>query len=147
MKVMKTTTYYVPIIACLICVVCLVSFGLGRWSISDGELKQPLDKTVAGKAINDLQSDKERRKVNLNLKQETAIKIAEVILCSIYGEKVLKQRPWKVTETETAFIIKGTLHGGNGYTKDGVKMFVLGGVAEIIINKSDARVIKYAHGA
>lgn len=51
----------------------------------------------------------------------------------IYGEQVLSQKPWIVTENENNFKIKGTLH------------YALGGVAEITINKADARVIEYAH--
>ena len=75
------------------------------------------------------------RKVNLNLSKETAIKIAETILISIYGKEVLRQRPWQVTESETEFQISGTLAPSS-----------VGGVAEISIRKSDAGVVRYTHG-
>jgi len=71
---------------------------------------------------------------DLKLDRATAIKLAEAILVRIYGEKVLRQRPWKVVESKNEFTITGTLHSQ------------LGGVAEISISKSDARVIRYTHG-
>ncbi len=73
--------------------------------------------------------------IDLRLNEKTAIKIAELILVSVYGETVLTQRPWKVTDNGNCFTILGTFHGKG-----------LGGVAEIQINKSDARVIKCTHG-
>ncbi|MDH3069428.1 NTF2 fold immunity protein [Akkermansia sp. N21169] len=72
---------------------------------------------------------------NLNLREKTAVKLAEVILESVYGENVLNQRPWNVTDLGESFRIVGTFHG------DGV-----GGVAEIVINKADGKVISYTHG-
>lgn len=72
---------------------------------------------------------------NLNLREKTAVKLAEVILESVYGENVLNQRPWNVTDLGESFRIVGTFHG------DGVD-----GVAEIVINKADGKVISYTHG-
>lgn len=74
-------------------------------------------------------------KRNLNLDEKTAIKLAEVILSSIYGDGVLEQRPWNVTDQGTNYRIVGTFHGKG-----------CGGVAEIVIDKSDARVISFIHG-
>lgn len=33
--------------------------------------------------------------VNLKIDRQTAIKLAEIVLIHIYGDHVLKQRPWK----------------------------------------------------
>lgn len=46
---------------------------------------------------------------NLNLDKENAVKIAEIVLCHIYGKQVLKERPWNVKELEKSFLISGTL--------------------------------------
>ena len=75
------------------------------------------------------------RKVNLNLSKETAIKVAETILVGIYGKEVLRQRLWRVVESETEFQISGTLAPSS-----------VGGTAGISIRKSDAGVVRYAHG-
>lgn len=133
---MKTKKYYMLAVACLICVTCLFST-VGRVDGADKDIKSPSDNIIASRLTSKPKSDKGQRKVNLNLSKETAVKIAEVILASIYGEKVLEQRPWKVTETDTDFEIKGTFHSGKSRK---------GGVAEITISKTDARVIKYTHG-
>lgn len=76
-------------------------------------------------------------KMNLKLDEKTAIKLAEIILVAVYGDDILKQRPWNVTDNGTSFTIVGTFHRSED---------MLGGVAEIIIDKSDARVIKCIHG-
>jgi len=77
---------------------------------------------------------KDKSALNLNLDKESAIKIAEIILVKIYGEKVLKQKPWSVSENDNSFKIRGT----TVHTQKG-------GVAEIIINKSDARILHVIH--
>ncbi len=77
------------------------------------------------------------RAYSLNIKKELAIKLAEIYLMDIYGEKVLKQRPWIVSEDDVRFKIEGTFHG------KGVRF---GGVAEIDIRKSDGKVLQYSHG-
>ena len=38
--------------------------------------------------------------VNLDLNKEVAIKLAEIILENKYGKKVLKQKPWRVSENK-----------------------------------------------
>ena len=73
--------------------------------------------------------------VSLDLKEQTAIKIAEAVLSQIYGEQVLNQRPWEVTNNDTDFTIEGVLQ--EGYR---------GGVAKIVIRKSDAKIMSYTHG-
>ncbi len=83
-----------------------------------------------------------KRTVNLKLDKKTAIKLAEIILVKVYGEKVLKQRPWIVTENKTEFKIKGNFHQNLKHSRKARK----GGVAEIVIKKSDAKVLSYIHG-
>ena len=73
--------------------------------------------------------------VNLNLDEATIVKLAEAVLVRIYGEKVLNQKPWIVTENDKSFKIEGTLPKG-----------YWGGVAEIVIRKSDAKIISFTHG-
>ena len=73
--------------------------------------------------------------VNLNLDEQTAIKIAELILVKIYGKDVLKQRPWNVSLKGDTYEINGTFHEKNA----------VGGVAEIKISKSDGRILEYLH--
>lgn len=72
---------------------------------------------------------------NLNLDKENAVKIAEIVLCHIYGKQVLKERPWNVEELEKSFLISGTLPPN-----------MLGGVALIEISKVNGQVIRYIHG-
>ena len=43
--------------------------------------------------------------------KETAVKIAEVLLFRLYGEKnIIVQRPYTVTEDENIWWVTGTLH-------------------------------------
>ena len=74
--------------------------------------------------------------INLKLKKDTVVKIAEIILEDIYGKRVLEEKPWIITEMPDAYKIMGTPKYSNGK----------GGVAEIIINKADGRVEKCIHG-
>jgi hypothetical protein len=70
--------------------------------------------------------------VDLNLDQETAIRIAEIILVKAYGKEVLKQRPWNVTKTGKVFRIVGTIKAP-------------GGAAKIEISQTNAEVISIIH--
>lgn len=72
--------------------------------------------------------------VSLQLDKDSAIKIAETILCHIYGEKVLSQKPWNIAETNESYIIKGQLPPKT-----------LGGVAMIEISKKTGQVLRYSH--
>ena len=76
-----------------------------------------------------------RMAINLNLDEQTAIKIAELILVKIYGKDVLKQRPWNIFDNGSTYEIRGT------FNKLG-----FGGVAKIIINKSNGQILYYVHG-
>lgn len=86
---------------------------------------------------------KEARRVelayDLKLDETSAVKIAEVIFVKVYGEKVLKEKPWKVKleQDDTIFHIEGTFNRPKG-TK--------GGVGEIRIKRSNAEVVSIMHG-
>lgn len=67
---------------------------------------------------------------------ELAIQVAEPVLFSVYGEKkILDQRPYRVYDTGTYYKIEGSL-----------KEEYIGGTFEIIINKTNAEIIKITHG-
>ena len=62
--------------------------------------------------------------------------IAEKELVKVYGKRVLKQRPWKITcSDEKSITLTGTFHGQG-----------LGGVAEITLQKSNGKVLRMIHG-
>lgn len=67
--------------------------------------------------------------------EETAIKIAEVILLSIYGEKIYTNRPYSIELRNGVWIIEGTLP--KNYQ---------GGVPYIEIQKKDGKILKVIHG-
>jgi predicted amino acid dehydrogenase len=67
--------------------------------------------------------------------EETAMKIAEVILYSIYGQKIYSSRPYCIELKNGVWIIEGTL------PKD-----YQGGVPYIEIQKKDGKVLKIMHG-
>ena len=67
---------------------------------------------------------------------EKLITIAEKELVKVYGERVLKQRPWKITRSdEKSITLTGTFHGQGK-----------GGVAEITLQKSNGKVLRMIHG-
>lgn len=66
----------------------------------------------------------------------TAIKIAEPILISIYGEKnIIKQRPYESYLIDNYWIISGTLPEN-----------YLGGTFLIILDARNSKIIKITHG-
>ncbi|WP_321519552.1 YbbC/YhhH family protein [uncultured Bacteroides sp.] len=67
--------------------------------------------------------------------EETAMKMAEVILFSIYGQKIYSSRPYCIELKNGVWIIEGTL------PKD-----YQGGVPYIEIQKKDGKVLKVIHG-
>lgn len=75
------------------------------------------------------------RIVSLNINGDMAVKIAEVVLVNIYGEEVLRQKPWKVYDNGAEIVVQGIMPKNR-----------LGGVAKIVIRKSDAKIISYHHG-
>ncbi|MDR0766852.1 MAG: YbbC/YhhH family protein [Methanosarcinales archaeon] len=68
--------------------------------------------------------------------EETALKIAEAVLVSAYGENVLLQ-PLNVryNESKKAWVVTGTLPYG-----------WVGGVPVIVIRKSDGMIMQLSHG-
>jgi hypothetical protein len=67
--------------------------------------------------------------------EETAMKIAEVILFSIYGQNIYNSRPYCIELKKGVWIIEGTLP----------KKYK-GGVPYIEIQKKDGKVLKVMHG-
>jgi NTF2 fold immunity protein len=79
------------------------------------------------------------KQIDLKLDDDSATKIAEIILVKVYGERVLKQRPWKVVKQGEIFKIRGTFHTKEGEIRKG-------GVAEMEIRARDAAVVNIMHG-
>lgn len=73
---------------------------------------------------------------SLKLSKDTILKLAEIYLIEIYGDEILQQKPWIVTDNDDSYVLKGRLP----------KEFKVGGVAEIEIRKSDGKVVRYTHG-
>ena len=73
--------------------------------------------------------------VDVDLDEKAAVAIAEIVLAKVYGDWVLKEKPWNVAADETSFTIEGTL------PKETV-----GGVALIRIRRTNAEVIEITHG-
>ncbi len=126
---MKTKKYCTIMLLLQICVIATMC------DADDKTKKQIPSKDVKPK----MTTLTNKRIINLKLDRKTAVKLAEIILVKIYGEKVLKQRPWLVTDNKTEFKIKGTFHQNSKHSRKG-------GVAEIVIRKSDAKVLHYIHG-
>jgi len=78
--------------------------------------------------------------------QETAVRIAEVVLIPIYGKDRLEsERPFTAKLKENTWTVYGTLRcsdGKGGSTTVGCR----GGVAIVEISKLDARVLSVSHG-
>lgn len=77
----------------------------------------------------------------------TAIKIAEAILFSYYGEGRIKQeRPYVIKLVDNTWVITGTLNKGisEKFILFGIPK--LGGVFEIKISAKDGKVINITHG-
>jgi len=67
---------------------------------------------------------------------ETAVKISEIILDRIYGQtEIDMEKPLKTTLVDGVWIVKGTMLPG-----------MLGGVAELHINKKDGMILFLSHG-
>jgi hypothetical protein len=75
---------------------------------------------------------------------DTAIKIAEAVLVPVYGKtKVDSEKPFTAGLKGNVWIVSGTLHCPNEIAGT---IVCKGGVAEIEISKSDARVLSMGHG-
>jgi hypothetical protein len=76
---------------------------------------------------------------------KTAVKIAEAVLVPIYGQKQIEsERPFIATLRNGAWTVTGTLRCPDG--KGGTTTSCDGGVAEVQISKSDARILYMLHG-
>ena len=64
-----------------------------------------------------------------------AAQIAEAVFVNTYGEKVLKERPWHVTDMGNSYVVTGSLEKGS-----------LGGVAQLKIMKENCAVVLHLHG-
>ena len=76
-------------------------------------------------------------KLNLNLSKDEAVKIAEIIMVKVYGEGVLLQRPWVISESNGAYIIQGHNSGLSNER---------GGLIKVIIDKQNAEILDISHG-
>lgn len=99
--------------------------------------------TNESSCVNRRDSQESKNVVNLNLEMSANfyIKVAETILVEIYGNKVLKQRPWKISDCKDYIAIEGSLHIPK------VKgVIVKGGTVRIVLSKHDCRIIELTHG-
>jgi hypothetical protein len=69
--------------------------------------------------------------------EKTAVKIAEAILVPLYGEAVLKERPFQAKLEGGFWVIEGTLHASGP--------MVVGGVAHVEISKKDGAIRNVFH--
>ena len=93
--------------------------------------------SICSPVLND--EDFSKKNSSAIIKDESlAIVIAEAYLKSIYGDRVLKQRPFKAEKSGSLWSIKGTFHCPTGKR-------CFGGVAEIEIEEN-GRVVHYIHG-
>ena len=65
----------------------------------------------------------------------SAARAVERIFVMIYGNEVVSERPWRVTETNGCYFVTGSLPKGH-----------LRGVAQLKLRKADGRVWVYYHG-
>jgi len=87
-----------------------------------------------------LKNEKQHNVINnkdLILKDEaSAVKMAEIVLFNVYGEKSIKeQKPYEIHLINDYWVISGTLKEG-----------YLGGTFLIIINAKNSEIIKITHG-
>lgn len=62
------------------------------------------------------------------------------IFSKIYGEEVVKERPWRVAEKDGCYVVTGSM------PQSGSGVIVLGGVAQLKLQKDDGRVWVFYHG-
>ena len=66
---------------------------------------------------------------------KTAVKIAEAVWLSIYGENIYKEKPFVAELRNDVWTVTGTIPDKS-----------IGGVAEIDIAKKDGRIVRVIHG-
>jgi len=106
---------------------------MGRISYAKNETEVEF---MLGRISEMLCSSPNNKFTSLKLSKDTILKLAEIYLIEIYGDKILQQKPWIVTDNDDSYVINGRLP----------REFKVGGVAEIEIRKSDGKVIRYTHG-
>jgi hypothetical protein len=73
--------------------------------------------------------------------EETAKRIAEAIWLPIYGERILKQRPYEATLNGDIWVVEGLIpHPYRNHSE------FRGGTAYIEIQKKDCKILKVTHG-
>lgn len=90
---------------------------------------------VSPNAVAQSKSGAEVKVVNIKLDKAGAVKIAEIVLCHIYGDEVLLQKPWDIKESAESYVVKGRLPPNR-----------VGGTATVEISKSTGQVLSYSHG-
>jgi hypothetical protein len=71
----------------------------------------------------------------------TAVKVAEAVLIPVYGKKQIEsEEPFTAKLKNDVWTVQGTLHCPDG------KPNCFGGVAEVQISKTDARIRFMSHG-
>lgn len=68
--------------------------------------------------------------------EATAIKIAIAVWTPIYGDKISKNKPYKIILKNGVWIVEGSLPSN----------YTLGGVPYIEIQKTDGKILKVMHG-
>ncbi len=61
---------------------------------------------VSPNAVAQSKSGAEVKVVNIKLDKAGAVKIAEIVLCHIYGDEVLLQKPWDIKERRNLMLSK-----------------------------------------
>jgi hypothetical protein len=77
--------------------------------------------------------------------EATAVKVAEAVLVPIYGEQhIISERPFTAVLYGDIWTVTGTLNCADG--KGGTTRICVGGVAEIKLSATDARILSVHHG-
>ncbi|RYD53610.1 MAG: hypothetical protein EOP52_05610 [Sphingobacteriales bacterium] len=86
-----------------------------------------------------------QRTSNLVPDAATAIKIAEAVWMPIYGNEILKKRPYRaILQGDTLWIVKGTLAPVRHF-KDGSIRVTVGGIPYAYIQKENGRILSVTH--
>ena len=78
----------------------------------------------------------ETRKMNCPTGVQHVVEEAERIFIEIYGDEIVNERPWRVTETADFYLVCGSLPNRN----------MIGGVAQLKVRKQDGYIWVYFHG-
>ena len=78
----------------------------------------------------------ETRKMNCPTGIQHVVEESERIFIEIYGDEIVNERPWRVTETADFYLVCGSLPNRN----------MIGGVAQLKVRKQDGYIWVYFHG-